>query len=871
MPNNNIEELQREIKSYNRRIERHPKDDNSYYRKAETLKQLGQITGDKSSYEEALTCYNKAIELNKETALYLVARSRLYVDIGKPEEAVQDIRKINELPIDESNQIYRIYVRNTQSDILKLDSIKNQIKQLQSNGEISPELSNILEQHASVTANLVVQVGAHSEKLGEQGSDITLLKSQVAALMRSFELFVQQSQRGEAISQSQIDELQQHIDTAKSNLQELDERKADRSELEPIKEHQELQDRKIQKHEDALIQGGVYDEVDVQTKLERLKNESPEIVVYYKTFYWTLVNYLQAYHLVASGIIATNDTFDQSTKNWIIETGVKKLSSLTAAVGRAIMSGQGLPIVGGAIGVLDKVVDVICETKNKHKFTNKKNAINKIIMSKFVTEKALDMCILETALAITESKKNEILLSKQGQLTKLEKVANILSKMTGGLKEVLIEKKVLSYEETEGQAAKIALADVTLLLAYLYTNADKVCEAQESLDKQIKIIVTSPFDISDVELALQATTDSKGNSVMNRLIDRLNSTVQKGGGVKHKETGIFGKVNEYGVIERIFSKECLEKKLQKAGIEITPDNIEETRIVLFKYMCSAIDNVKSELSLKCAKFFVEHNEYSKLITKIASEYPEYFVSEYLVKILIKDETLQAEVISTLNNSRQITGKGYGEHQENSYWHDYWYEYSKEAMDTILKLRLKSTGIENVKSVSIDHAFNESSKLYFAKDLRAKISSGFSDNIKANSSNDNNTTKLLIPINLDNKHWVGLVIEHSSDKIIAYYMDSEGEYIPEILKNSLENELVKLYPSLHIKIIEQPVASQKYNNCGLEVIENLVASCGIPRITEDEVVAIHSLLVEDKQLNDDDTIRDTFKIFKQSLLGENLEL
>ncbi|UCM85899.1 MAG: hypothetical protein LF885_01145 [Rickettsia endosymbiont of Culicoides impunctatus] len=115
-----------------------------------------------------------------------------------------------------------------------------------------------------------------------------------------------------------------------------------------------------------------------------------------------------------------------------------------------------------------------------------------------------------------------------------------------------------------------------------------------------------------------------------------------------------------------------------------------------------------------------------------------------------------------------------------------------------------------------------------------------------------------------------MIEHSLDQIIAYYMDSEGEYIPEVLKNSLENELVKLYPDLHIEITEQPVASQKYNNCGSEVIENLVTSCGIPRITEDDVLAIHSLLVEDKQLNVDDTIRDTFKIFEQSLLGENWE-
>jgi hypothetical protein len=81
------------------------------------------------------------------------------------------------------------------------------------------------------------------------------------------------------------------------------------------------------------------------------------------------------------------------------------------------------------------------------------------------------------------------------------------------------------------------------------------------------------------------------------------------------------------------------------------------------------------------------------------------------------------------------------------------------------------------------------------------------------------------------------------------MDSEGKSIPAALRNSLASGLSKSYPNFHIEITEQQVQDQKYNNCGLEVIENFIAICGISRVSEDNALAVHSLL------------------FEQSLLGE----
>jgi hypothetical protein len=114
-----------------------------------------------------------------------------------------------------------------------------------------------------------------------------------------------------------------------------------------------------------------------------------------------------------------------------------------------------------------------------------------------------------------------------------------------------------------------------------------------------------------------------------------------------------------------------------------------------------------------------------------------------------------------------------------------------------------------------------------------------------------------------------------------------------LRSSFEGELAKLYPNLHIEITEQQVQEQKYNNCGLEMIKNLIAMCGGIRVTEEEALEAHSLLFEDsvlkqgiintplviisrigddnKQSNSDNVIYGFAGTFAQDLLGEEVTL
>ena len=173
-----------------------------------------------------------------------------------------------------------------------------------------------------------------------------------------------------------------------------------------------------------------------------------------------------------------------------------------------------------------------------------------------------------------------------------------------------------------------------------------------------------------------------------------------------------------------------------------------------------------------------------------------------------------------------TGAALEPHEQESYW----YEYSKRAMDKLLQLRLESVSIDDkLAIVSPNFIFDGSRDS--AKRLSMEIIS-------------KNEEKILINLNLYNKHWVGIVINKSHNNIDLHYMDSEQEAIPLILKEELLDALILAYPSRQIHIIKEELESQKYNNCGLEVIENFILYLTGDRLSQEDALPVQSLLFED---------------------------
>ncbi len=120
-----------------------------------------------------------------------------------------------------------------------------------------------------------------------------------------------------------------------------------------------------------------------------------------------------------------------------------------------------------------------------------------------------------------------------------------------------------------------------------------------------------------------------------------------------------------------------------------------------------------------------------------------------------------------------------------------------------------------------------------------LATKISDALNKSSGNG----KILVSINLNSKHWVGIVTEKDIDQIIIHYMNSELEVIPPFLQEALLFVLARDYPSIEVKVVNDPVEKQISNNCGSEVIENFMLYLTGERYKQEDVTEFYSMLYE----------------------------
>lgn len=203
--------------------------------------------------------------------------------------------------------------------------------------------------------------------------------------------------------------------------------------------------------------------------------------------------------------------------------------------------------------------------------------------------------------------------------------------------------------------------------------------------------------------------------------------------------------------------------------------------------------------------------YSKRVSQASSDSKEDKVGDSFVK--------------STNTSN--SGKALFDNQDDYPWHEYY----TSAMKDILKLRLKSVNVDSIPMVDT-----------FVFDGTADSAEKIAKHISKEAYN-----KLLVTLNLYNKHWVGIVIDKSDYEIQLTYMDSEQVTMPEILKQKVIDTFAEVNPEYRASITEAELEKQKYSNCGLEVIENFVAYLTGNRLPQEEASAIHSILFEDMLL------------------------
>ncbi len=318
------------------------------------------------------------------------------------------------------------------------------------------------------------------------------------------------------------------------------------------------------------------------------------------------------------------------------------------------------------------------------------------------------------------------------------------------------------------------------------------------------------------------------------ILNKINDLAAKGVWNKSMISSCEIREKDWGVNDYI-NESYLYKKLGKLAKE--EEAMEIAKMLCFEAICLGIMK-SSAKNLTCVIKFAE--KYPELIKKIVSIHPEYFIDGSILKSLVRDLELIDKLLA--NNPE---GMGFQEYEQDNYW----YKYSKRAIEEILELRLKSANAYDVNKVKI---ITLSESWYNSMGILEEI---------AQAVRFCKESKILIPLNIYNKHWVGMAIDIYSSTIKINYMDPEQNVVPAMLKDKLMGIIAKKCPKHYIEFRETKLEKQMFNNCGPEVIENFVNHLTGHRLSQDITVQVHSALLEDTLLSglasDVSTITDTW--------------
>lgn len=177
---------------------------------------------------------------------------------------------------------------------------------------------------------------------------------------------------------------------------------------------------------------------------------------------------------------------------------------------------------------------------------------------------------------------------------------------------------------------------------------------------------------------------------------------------------------------------------------------------------------------------------------------------------------------------------------------YFGKYTLDAIKTILKLRIKDAQVDNVKIVSDNYAFININNNNLADLFRELASSADSPII-------------LAPLNLANRHAVGLMFIKQQNNFTLYYIDPENHEIPASLE--------QIFKEYQLDTKQLTVESQRYANCGPEVIENFMFCLTGKRLPQEQAIQYHSLLLEQDLLSSDTPDNQTNHPFSCQIISD----
>ena len=481
-----FKKLSEAIECYDKAITINPKYTSAYSNKGITLADLGRLS-------EAIECYDKVISLDPNYASAYSNKGTALKDLKRLPEAIECYNTA--ITIQPSNSLYYCNKGRTLNSLgqeVEALACFNKAFETSQSGNLNLTLTeenlNYINQTLSKHRETLLKKAIELQNISVQTQELVdSLDKTNPVVNKVIEKFTALKQAKNNITNQVVDNFDKKDGTKgaqseanASMLKEMEKMKKDYEAL-----HQQVQDQNLtlQKHEQTLQEGGVYDAAEITMTLKKLADEDEELYLYYKIFYWTLANYLQAYRVASTGMVLTNNRFGATEKDTHIEEGAKKAASYL------IEAGKGLPIVGGVIESLDGLVDSYFDQFYDRKLDNKKNAINNIIKSKLNTEQELSTRISQAAIGIIECKKSDIQSPRPKETSRISKTTVWIGGKVEAVKKKLIGEALLSIEDKDSPAAEMAVEDVVLLLIYLYDNSEQICKKTTRLDKVLIAVI----------------------------------------------------------------------------------------------------------------------------------------------------------------------------------------------------------------------------------------------------------------------------------------------------------------------------------------------------------------------------------------------
>ena len=228
-------------------------------------------------------------------------------------------------------------------------------------------------------------------------------------------------------------------------------------------------------------------------------------------------------------------------------------------------------------------------------------------------------------------------------------------------------------------------------------------------------------------------------------------------------------------------------------------------------------------------------------------------------IVVKDEDTQDKALPRKHNSTTKKHKGLDNLILNrASTLDFWLDYNEATLSKMLDLRLKSLN-DNVNIMSKttvldaihltkigEHKHNYDA----AGDSLISLVELVISRYVENPIIENILVPILIPQSKDTLHWVGMMFKNLGTQIDVNYTDSENVPILEIYRDTILSYLQQLLPQTNTTFTQIKVEEQRYNNCGLELIENFIQMLTGTRVSQENAPYLHSELLVQKLIMDD---------------------